>query len=216
MEVRVTVPELTPVQVVIAAFAAAKRRDWSTVAKWTDPDVLPRHQREQIARIALPDLRGRFNSKSFVRDLEGLETDVMAVVQHGEAELDSYDFALKVDDLILKLVGHVPVPAFPNSPTLRELADLPALDFFLRWCDASYRAHEGLSDEPLPWEGTLLGQIFEGQDWAYVLCREPKDTHGRPSVRVYTLRRADDRWLLCNPPTLACRSMVASLSGLYR
>ena len=191
-------PDPTPLQVVVAAFAAAKRQDWDSVAQVTDPSVVAEYQREQIALLVARHVPGQLKARAGSRTLEAI-TD-----EGGLAENASFN-----------AVKDVQVPIFEESLTIGHLAALSPQEFFLRWCDASHRAHNALSDDPPEWEGTLLGEVYEGKEWAHVLYREPPQTKKRSPWHVFSLRRVDGRWLLTNPPILEWRWMVGTLLSLY-
>src|SRR6266567_3875588 len=173
----------SPAQTVQTALDAAARRDWGGLAALVHPDALDSLRQESLGLMIL----------------------MAEERQAGEEASGGYNPGEVVIGQHLSRVGHERAAPFLHSPTLGQLAALPAADFFVRWCEAVYGPGPQRDEvrEVVGLERRMIGEVTEGDTLAHVLYRRESrhvdmselkiDVPGR--VMMMPLKRVDGRWL---------------------
>ncbi|MFL5619853.1 MAG: hypothetical protein ACJ79A_15835 [Gemmatimonadaceae bacterium] len=159
-----------PSGVATAFFAALALQDWEDAVRYVEPRSLAEFRESQLAMfVSWVSQREEMRRVSGKEGLFGWSTDGVlrteTLEQHGDVRLNT----------------------FSGSPTLRELAALPAEAFASRFLAAARVA---------PAAYRVFGHVLEGDDIAHVVYRaidagvrtDPLD------VSVLHVRRHDDRW----------------------
>src|SRR3989475_7633459 len=176
--------QLSPAQTGQTPLAAAARRDWGSLAALVHPDAMDSLRQESLGLMIL-----------MTEEREA-----------GQEASGGYNPGEVVIEQHLSRVGHERAAPFLHSPTLGQLAALPAADFFVRWCEAVYGPGPQRDEvrEVVGLERRMIGEVTEGDTLAHVLYRRESrhvdmgelkiDLPGR--VMVMPLKRVGGRWLL--------------------
>ena len=175
-----------PVETVHSAFAAFELRDWQRLATLVDSERLASFQREELAYLAawLNSTEARAQARR-----EGVSIFML-----------SYDDSLP-PEAVAEQSADVKVAAFPNTPTLGELARLSPAAFFGRWCQAVYESDpaKGPGGGRTQMRREVIGDVFEDQTLAHVLYRsDVRRTQPWPVERMLLKRSAPGWRLLLN------------------
>ena len=159
-----------PTDVATDFFAALALQDWERAVRLVEPRSLDEFRESQLALFA---------SWAEQRD----------VIRRARVEQSMYswtsDGVLRPEQL--ERHGDVRLKAFPDAPTLRELAALPAETFAARHLAAGRFAASAYR---------VFGHVLERDDVAHVVYRPiGEELHSeRLDVAVLHLRRRDERW----------------------
>jgi hypothetical protein len=174
-----------PLEVVNIAFSAFERGDWTALAATVHPDRLASFQREVLAYLVAWTSSRDAAAQAAHKGMAG--------------------FFLMYDDSLppesVAEVADVKIPAFPDEPTIGELARLSPSQFFAGWCQATYG---GESDKTSRSQvGTvrreMVGQVLEDDTLAHVLYRSGSHYRSAGQVQRMPVKRLGDGWgLLLN------------------
>lgn len=170
-------PQISPEDVFQTAVDAYASGDWRTLADLVHPDALASLRTKQLGSIVAYSV------------LEG------EMAKGRSVGFSPSDFAKPE---AIEQAKHVRISEFPNAPTIGELGVLSPPDFFIQWCEAAHRTDR---HDPRPSiqkiKRSLIGQVIEGENLAHVLYRlEVKSNELAGALRIMSLKRDDERWLL--------------------
>jgi hypothetical protein len=173
-----------PIQSLHSAFDALARRDWTTLARRTDPQALIDLRQKSLGLIVLMAEQ----VKAGQRPEGGYNPDDVVIAEH------------------LGKVGGERALGFRDHATISELASLSTEAFFIRWCQAVYgdTTQANPVDEVVDLYRRIIGEVNEKNGVAHVLYRRESrhieadelkiDLPGR--VLIMPMRNVAGRWLM--------------------
>ena len=185
----------TPTDTVQAGFGALSDRNWLGLAASVHPAALTRFRQSELTfQLAW----------AYWKEGIAASKHRWAVAEDGSISPEG-----------LGPVAHVTVSAYPDTPTVAQLATLSAPAFFATWCRAVYQSDSdrAQSNHKPDLRRQIVGEVLEGDNLAHVLYHLDFEAPEPWTIRVMPLKREGDRWFLLLNEDLA--SATASMMLLH-